>query len=115
MTTDLDRLIEAVEAGRDIFPTDFPPDFPKRQWALRASEGSLDAAVTLLEVLLPGWDWCLNSRHYWEKSEGPLALIKTGQPGVDLKVVDAKGSTPARALLLAALRAKLAEAESGQS
>lgn len=116
MTTDLDRLIEAVEVGNDaafrqynraVFAT------PAQDVGLqlreddsyRAYRDSIDAAVALLEALLPGWEWNVNSRHYWDKTEGPLALIWAGRPGVDLKVVDAKSGTPARALLLAILRA----------
>lgn len=51
----LDRLIEAVEAGRDIFPSDFPPSFKGKPWAIRAHNGSLDAALALHEALLPEW------------------------------------------------------------
>src|SRR5690606_21514390 len=61
MTTDLDRLIEAVEgdcvnwlgwARRDDV-------LPGELWAVArdADRGSLDAAVALLEALLPGWGW----------------------------------------------------------
>ena len=114
MTTDLDRLIEAVEEGTpDNFGAVKPGHPIMRGYAENAYNGSLDGAVTVLEALLPGWDWWVNSRHYWDKSEGPLALIKTGQPGIDLKVVDAKSDNPARALLLATLRAYRSTREGG--
>lgn len=47
MTTDLDRLIEAVEAGIALFPTNFPLDYPKRLLVLRATP----ARALLLAVL----------------------------------------------------------------
>lgn len=96
MSDDLRKLIEAVEAGRDIFPSDFPPEFPKRQWAIRAYEGSVDAAITFCEALLPGWQWFIGmggaAVYYDPDSEDGLSC-------------EVQETNPARALLLATLRA----------
>lgn len=58
--TDLDKLIEVVDAGVDIFPTHFPHDFKGKQWAIRAYSGSLDSAKALHDALLPGWNATVN-------------------------------------------------------
>lgn len=109
MTTDLGRLIEAVEAGDDaafrrynraVFAT------PAQDMGLqlreddsyRAYRDSLDAAVALHEVLLPGW-WAeisiRGSVHHAEVEEagGGATACANNMPD------------PARALLLATLRA----------
>lgn len=92
MTTELDRLIDAVEAG--TFAMDVLPP-PHEITAYNAFSGSLDAAVTLLEAALPGWNWGrMNDRMFVEQGRS---------------VISARGSNPARALLLAVLRAKLME------
>ena len=49
----LAELIAKVEAGTDLFPSHFPPLFKGTQWAIRAYEGSLDAAKALHEAVLP--------------------------------------------------------------
>jgi len=94
MTTDLDRLIEAVEEG--TFLLDAAPTPRVERLAYEAFSGSLDAAVSLLEALLPGWAWGrMNDRMFVEHGDS---------------VFSARGPNPARALLLAVLRAKLMEA-----
>jgi len=98
MTTDLDRLIEAVEAGGTCPWMDAISPIGIDNAALfgDAQCGSLDAAVTLLEALLPGWGWGrMNDRMFVEHGDS---------------VFSARGPSPARALLLAVLRAKLMEA-----
>ena len=102
-------LIEAVEAGNDL-PRPMPFNVSEAACIIGAYHGSLDAAMALHEALLPGWDWWINSKHYWDKDEGPLAVLKTGTPGIDLRTTAGKAPTPARAWLLAILRAK----EAGQ-
>lgn len=107
MTTDLDRLIEAVEAGIVLFPTNFPLDFPKRLWVLRANDGSIDAAAKLLEALLPGWGWhCgVYGARVWEFPGDEWHPDR--RQDVDLPF------SPARALLLATLRAYRSTKEGG--
>lgn len=106
MTTDLDRLIGAVEAGTlDAYDCGrygrFIAPYCNGETItlvtpLNAYYGDLNVAVTLLEALLPGWEWGrMNSRMFVEQGGS---------------VVSARGSNPARALLLAVLRAKLMEA-----
>ena len=94
--TDLDKLIDAVEAGVDIFPSHFPHDFNGKQWAIRAYHGSLDAAKALHDALLPGW---------WFAIDGALASVSDMNdddgPFFNATV---KGN-PARAWLLAILKA----------
>lgn len=59
--SDLDKLIEAVEAG--TISTDLIMDAFGNGWddiiVLAAFDGSLDAAKRLHEALLPGWDYRL--------------------------------------------------------
>lgn len=100
MTTDLlDRLIEAVEAGEgnrnDGTLYRLFGDNWVHAWDVM-DRGSLDAAVALLEALLPGWGWGrMNDRMFVEHGDS---------------VFSARGPNPARALFLAVLRAKLMEA-----
>lgn len=96
MTTDLDRLIEAVEGDCVNWLGWVPRDdvIPGELWAIArdADRGSLDSAVVLLEALLPGWEWAVYGRgtaHLWKQLDN----------------VNAGNFIPARALLLATLRA----------
>lgn len=58
MTTDLDRLIEAVEEGSaTTMKFDDALDGHSPAMAEMAYLGSIDAAVALHEALLPGWGW----------------------------------------------------------
>lgn len=104
-TTTLRALIEAVEAG--TFMMDALP-WPHEVTAYEAFSGSLDAAKALHEALLPEWDWTINGNGQavvWppgsadDQNRGSIETDIEGQP--------------ARALLLAALRARLAEQEAG--
>lgn len=106
--TALDKLIEAVEAGTLTGDDDlsYPAGVPEMidtalgmdtVWdtVCLAHEGSLDAAFALHEVLLPGWRARLDigqRNRCWMISPGNRKL-------------DAYSSTPARAWLLAVLRA----------
>lgn len=117
--SDLDKLIAAVEAGADWDEAKSTAAYHALpasgmfcgKWespanlAFLAYNGSLDAALRLHEALLPGWDWLLNKRsnyaHVWERQD-------VGDADADAFSVD----TPARAWLLAILRALKAK-ESG--
>ena len=105
--TALDKLIEAVEAG-EAWPREFDviPYMQSRTDAMRAYNGSLDAALALHEALLPGWivhDFSNNSRSMgW-------AMVIASEAG-DYHTSHAGGKvgfcdTPARAWLLAVLKA----------
>lgn len=108
MTTDLDRLIEAVEgdcvnwlgwARRDDV-------LPGELWAVArdADRGSLDAAAALLEALLPGWGWSLHDDG-WAVAYPPAGKLKFSEAFIE--------GNPARALLLATLRAYRSTREGG--
>lgn len=97
----LDKLIEAVEAGGMLPAIDwemFGWNDECATWCglmLQAHLGSLDAAHQLHEALLPGWRARLDigrRRRCWMISP-------------DNQKLDAYGLTPARAWLLAILRA----------
>lgn len=94
------RLADKVEAG-----TATPADFvekglmenisaPKSAW--KAYNGSLDAAMALHEVVLPGWDWSVDNIG---RSQF-CAYVYDGR-----KSIGAFNANPARAWLLAILRA----------
>lgn len=113
MTTDLDRLIEAVEAGEQA---DGRRDFSvlprgddvgcNRTFAYRAFHGSLDAAVLLVQSLLPGW-WAeihiCGRLHHAEVEDILCGYTYYGH----------NMPSPARALLLATLRAYRSTREDG--
>lgn len=65
----------------------------------RAYDGSVDAALSLLEAVLPGWDWEV------AKLNGGLTVhAKVGPDALEFS------DTPARALLLAILEALISQA-----
>ena len=99
--TDLCALIEAVEAGTER-PEDIAKAFGVRPWnayPYHKALASLDAAVALANKVLPGWNWAIDA---WGDATvchpdgAKHGLYEAGIP-----------DNPARALLLAALRAKL--------
>lgn len=106
--TALDKLIEAVEAdvldsvwhgcssrrGHWAYATGL--DATQRNLAWQASHGSLDAALALHEAVLPGWGWGRYS------SDGSFHVT---QHGVMIDDTEGKADAPARAWLLAILRA----------
>lgn len=110
--SDLDKLIEAVEAGK-IWLKD------SRKWrsvgingfaATEAFYGSLDAALQLHEALLLGW-------HVAEISEAAFALDHVGKnclaalaERAGKGLAEANGPNMARAWLLAILKALRAQA-----
>lgn len=106
----LDKLIEAVEAGTAPEFSIFREAHGKgtvwrslpslsRHDAHRAYNGSLDAALALHEALLPGWDWGV--------SAGPIQGVNgyASLLGWQKGESEAEAETPARAWLLAILRA----------
>ena len=109
--TDLDRLIAAVEAGSSPTLSELGAVTPSQAFSQEMSDaadafkGSLEAAHRLHEALLPGWGWtpeCADAAEVWPLGKLTLAI----RPYSD-------GVTPARAWLLAILRA-LREKEKGQ-
>lgn len=115
--TALDELIEAVETGTATefqFHTWRPGltgtiKESKTMW--RAYHGSLDAALALHEALLPGW--ALERLTKWPGTNGQCTAYLWGTHERDGERwhnakdgrVDASTTTPARAWLLAILRA----------
>jgi len=91
--TELDQLIKAVDAEETVpwLSAVGPLGLSNAVLFGEAQCGSLDAAVALLEALLPGWGWArLNDRMAVELNDS---------------IYSARGPSPARALLLATLRA----------
>jgi hypothetical protein len=126
--TDMERLIEAVEAGTVAQTTNaivryatwqavaIGPDLDTPGLASRAYNGSLDAALRLHEALLPGWGWAVD----WRDDGFVMAWLspnlnrmpeaeRAAAPLVDERNYSGK---PARSWLLAILRA-LAKREEG--
>ena len=87
--TDLRALIDAVEAG--VFPGTASPE------EYHAFSGSIDVAVKMVERDLPGWKWALYG----------TGLATLHPEDTTLGKSEFLPGNPARALLLAALRAKL--------
>lgn len=103
----MDKLIAAVEAGQK-------PSFPKiarcvggdnAQDVEMAFEGKLDAALRLHEALLPGFGW-----QVWRTLDHLPDGASRPMYGCNLPMTDtAYAETPARAWLLAILRALKAQ------
>lgn len=117
--SDLERLIEAVEAG-DRIPNNAGRAFQDHiadsaaEWVVQAAEWeSLDAALRLHEALLPGWR--VLQLHQFEAGHW-LAQVYHPQ-GEDwpkwqaYPKAEATSEIPARAWLLAILRALQANTE----
>ena len=120
---DLRKLIEAVEAGTltktaalgtvDVWP-DRDDYLQTAEWIWRACYGSLDAANALHDALVPGWR--LNHLQQFEAGHW-YARISEPQGGDWPKFdpfpyQEATNDNPARAWLLAILRAMEAEGQS---
>jgi hypothetical protein len=107
---DLERLIAAVEAGTadaQAFGTAFRLSHSVQvaMTARAAYLGSLNAALRLHEALLPGWDWLIVREG--DNYRAVIARRDDHQGGLEAEADD-----PARAWLLAILRA-LAKREEG--
>ena len=109
--TDLDKLIAAVEAGtaiagdfRKVWPGYAGSTTVEVQNSARSYDGDMNAALRLHEALLPGWfpgmSQNINHGHWyaWVQDENQVHFTST-QP------------TPARAWLLAILRALKAKGD----
>ena len=92
---DAETVLAAVEA--------IEPDNLLKARLYWAWLGGLDAAVEIVEHLLPGWMWTLDA---W--GDATLCHPDGAKVGFSNDIIS---GNPARALLLAALRAKLAEGE----
>lgn len=94
-----------VEAGAVVSWFEFVGDAFKARWmqydAYRAYEGSVDAALRLLEAVLPGWHWNL--------APGYCHVMPPVDNG-DQEAITGVHYTPARALLLAILSALISQA-----
>ena len=116
---DLEKLIEAVEVddvpfgGWSILSSQ--EHIFASEWARQAHNGSLDAAKALHDALLP--EWSLERLTMWPGSKCHACLWGTHEEGGERwhsfkdGRVDAEASTPARAWLLAILRAYAAQQE----
>lgn len=112
--TDLDKLIEAVEAGNPEWDADFMDglidwDMNPRPaiLVLNAWNGSLNAAKRLHDALLPGWGWDLCD-------DGEAKVFEYTSSDDSAPFDDYIGvcrDNPARAWLLAILRAVKAKAQ----
>ena len=112
----LKALAEAVEAGRDDSEK-WRPAFGNGAYrAMRSFHGSLDAALALRDAVLPGWR--VKQLHQFEAGHW-IAGIYHPQ-GEDwpkwtmYPCFEAVNANPARALLLAIIRALIAQAEKGE-
>jgi len=102
----LKLLAEKVEAGSAI-----PPDFYQcwnnyvgdcGEWAHCAFTGSLDAAKALNEAVLPGWT-------YQDHLRRGLRYTSYIGKGIEDEPLHAESDNPARAWLLAILRALISK------
>ena len=104
----LQELLVKVKAGK---LQRFAPEFERAFYPIRnnmtdvyqsndAFTGSMDAALSLFEAVLPGWDWCLSSNgcDVWPE-DNPSALLLCIH------------SNPARAMLIATIKALIAKLE----
>ena len=110
----IDALLEKVRAGEwcglaaiRIWPQG---RIVNNEWldefslAQRSFNGSTDAAIALIEAVLPGWEYGMNFDAHHEK----YAFV---QDGVDYETDECYAETHARALLIAILEALKAQEE----
>lgn len=95
----LDDLIKAAEDGARPWREPDDSNWPYARFALEAFDGSLDAALRLHEALLPGWKWGVG----FGVETGFASVCPPGQSRNGSITVN--GINPARAWLLAILRA----------
>ena len=110
MGSNLDKLIDAVEAGeatKHQFLTWRPGLSGTRKESammFKAYNGSLDAAKALHEALLPGWDWSAHGNGQaclWP----PGSIDEQNSGCIETDIED----EPSRAMLLAILKAYRAQ------
>ena len=120
--TPIRELREAVEAGEATYDQFHALCQPLKGYHGRAFEachdGSVDAALALLEAVLPGWSWMQTPDV--RVGEGPDGFPLTGRsvarvfyPGKH--GVTATAPTPARALLIAILKAMEEREDDGRT
>jgi len=84
----------------------------------KAFHGSLDAALAVHNAVLPGWHYFFYGADYETLFSGnqhePFCVVAKGRGGVDLETHRGNSTTPARAWLLAILRALIAMEENPQ-
>ena len=105
---DLIALRDAVQAG-EWFPGLAQRSIGGVQSyhnARKAFEGSVDAALAFLAAALPGWHFDVAT-----SADGLSNYASVSSPAEHRKVHMADSRTPARALLLATLKALIAEAD----
>ena len=105
----VDALIKAVQDGIGWYEWLPHDDALPEEWILTARDaygGSLDAAKKLHDILLPGWGWTLNATSGTSGKYAQDATVDVINP---FRVFGANAVTPARAWLLAILRAYRAE------
>lgn len=98
----LTALLAKVEAGKDWHFNECPPPVDLPDIWIDAFHGSLDAAEALHDALLPtgAWSWQL-----WIDHNGiPTAVID----GWEFSTPEVTAETPARAWLIAILKALIA-------
>jgi hypothetical protein len=106
--SDLDKLIAAVDAGGDVdrsLPWSLALGVGSGMTARDAYRGSLDAALRLHDALLPGWDVDLEMRPLGPTIESGLSDVSVYVPYSDYHCISGCHKQPARAWLLAILRA----------
>ena len=107
--TDLDRLIAAVRSKEKmdaLLASRECLGLHDRRNLLKAADGSLDAALALKEALLPGWKWGAH-----EPKPGTFRAYVSRWSALRIMSFTEEAPTPARALLLATLRAYRATQE----
>ncbi|MFC3628175.1 hypothetical protein ACFOM8_01810 [Paracoccus angustae] len=114
MSEALKRLIDAVDAEHTL-TTQFADAFPSEGFhdAIHAYSGSLDDARSLMADLLPGWRMRIEQSEIVDHGDSFTACVWPNDYTRREQVFRPSGeaSNPARAWLLAILRAKLAEAD----
>lgn len=115
---ELQALLDKVEAGESpwIEPDDLRMCFVPPRLMMRAYMGDLNAAVALINAMLPGWWWsigtCKVSDDARVSPEGE-ASVRNGKEWSEITDVDLRPpGNPARALLMSGLIA-LIELEGG--
>ena len=106
----IEELLDKVESGS--WDCKFPQSglsglrsAKRYRNAAKAYNGSLDAAKALHDAVLPGRDWILtNQASHADEPEGPMAAIHNGEDDP----FEGSGDDPARAWLIAILRALIA-------
>lgn len=98
-------VVELIDQERKAFK----PEFLRIGHMM---DGSLDAAVALLEAVLPDAEWLIRTNFDAEDEPRFFANVWTGEsPNMGGECFPVFADTPARALLLATLEALIARAE----